>query len=165
MPTHIRRLTNRLSEADNRSRKRCSGCAKPTRATGSLGSDVACQIESEVIHVKLSSKDANVCRTANSLMSREPMRDRTDSKQNPYIAGSRLAVENNRLLSTGSNLPQDPAFTGIFCWRRGRDSNPRWAFDPYALSRGAPSTTRPPLRSGNEDLHGARDDTRAEPSR
>ena len=42
------------------------------------------------------------------------MRDRTDSKQNLYIAGSRLAVENNRLLSTGSNLPQDPAFTGIF---------------------------------------------------
>ena len=34
-------------------------------------------------------------------------------------------------------------------WRRGRDSNPRWAFDPYALSRGAPSTTRPPLRSGH----------------
>jgi hypothetical protein len=32
-------------------------------------------------------------------------------------------------------------------WRRGRDSNPRWAFDPYTLSRGAPSTTRPPLRS------------------
>ncbi len=35
-------------------------------------------------------------------------------------------------------------------WRRGRDSNPRWAFDPYALSRGAPSTTRPPLRQGTE---------------
>ena len=32
-------------------------------------------------------------------------------------------------------------------WRRERDSNPRWAFDPYALSRGAPSTTRPSLRS------------------
>jgi hypothetical protein len=31
-------------------------------------------------------------------------------------------------------------------WRRERDSNPRWAFDPYALSRGAPSTTRPSLR-------------------
>ena len=31
-------------------------------------------------------------------------------------------------------------------WRRVRDSNPRWAFDPYALSRGAPSTTRPTLR-------------------
>jgi hypothetical protein len=34
----------------------------------------------------------------------------------------------------------------VFTWRRGRDSNPRRAFDPYALSRGAPSTTRPPLR-------------------
>ena len=33
-------------------------------------------------------------------------------------------------------------------WRRGRDSNPRYAFDVYSLSRGAPSTTRPPLRSG-----------------
>ena len=31
-------------------------------------------------------------------------------------------------------------------WRRERDSNPRRAFDPYALSRGAPSTTRPSLR-------------------
>ena len=29
--------------------------------------------------------------------------------------------------------------------RRGRDSNPRWAFGPYSLSRGAPSTARPPL--------------------
>ena len=33
----------------------------------------------------------------------------------------------------------------LFGWRRGRDSNPRWAFDPYALSRGAPSAARPPL--------------------
>ncbi len=31
-------------------------------------------------------------------------------------------------------------------WRRGWDSNPRYAFDVYSLSRGAPSTTRPPLR-------------------
>jgi hypothetical protein len=34
-------------------------------------------------------------------------------------------------------------------WRRERDSNPRWAFDPYALSRGAPSTTRPSLRGSS----------------
>ena len=33
-------------------------------------------------------------------------------------------------------------------WRRRRDSNPRWAYDPYSLSRGAPSTTRPRLRAG-----------------
>jgi integrase len=32
-------------------------------------------------------------------------------------------------------------------WRRERDSNPRRAYDPYTLSRGAPSTTRPPLRA------------------
>src|SRR5262249_49178360 len=31
-------------------------------------------------------------------------------------------------------------------WRRVRDSNPRRAFGPYTLSRGAPSTTRPTLR-------------------
>ena len=42
------------------------------------------------------------------------------------------------LIQTHENLPN--------VWRRGRDSNPRRAFDPYALSRGAPSTTRPPLR-------------------
>ena len=32
-------------------------------------------------------------------------------------------------------------------WRRERDSNPRWNFVPYSLSRGAPSTTRPSLRT------------------
>jgi hypothetical protein len=31
-------------------------------------------------------------------------------------------------------------------WRSGWDSNPRYAFDVYTLSRRAPSTTRPPLR-------------------
>ena len=31
-------------------------------------------------------------------------------------------------------------------WRRGWDSNPRGPFGAYSLSRGAPSTTRPPLR-------------------
>ena len=36
-------------------------------------------------------------------------------------------------------------------WRRERDSNPRRAFDPYTLSRGAPSTTRPSLRAGSQE--------------
>jgi hypothetical protein len=31
-------------------------------------------------------------------------------------------------------------------WRRGWDSNPRRAINPYSLSRGAPSAARPPLR-------------------
>ncbi len=32
-------------------------------------------------------------------------------------------------------------------WRSGRDSNPRYGFAVYSLSRRAPSTTRPPLRT------------------
>ncbi len=32
-------------------------------------------------------------------------------------------------------------------WRMGWDSNPRYAFDVYALSRRAPSTARPPIRN------------------
>ena len=38
---------------------------------------------------------------------------------------------------------------GIFLlknWRRGRDSNPRYAINVYTLSRRATSTTHPPLR-------------------
>src|SRR5690606_11643751 len=31
-------------------------------------------------------------------------------------------------------------------WRRGRDSNPRYAINVYTLSRRAPSATRPPLQ-------------------
>ena len=35
-------------------------------------------------------------------------------------------------------------------WRSGRDSNPRYGFAVYSLSRRAPSTTRPPLRIPGE---------------
>ena len=43
-------------------------------------------------------------------------------------------------------------------WRSGRDSNPRYGFAVYSLSRRAPSTTRPPLRISLEGgpLEGAR---------
>ena len=34
----------------------------------------------------------------------------------------------------------------LIMWRRERDSNPRRAFNPYSLSRGALSTTQPSLR-------------------
>jgi hypothetical protein len=50
-----------------------------------------------------------------------------------------------RLQSKSKRLGQSTRLL-FLSWRRGRDSNPRRAFDPYALSRGAPSTTRPPLR-------------------
>jgi hypothetical protein len=36
-------------------------------------------------------------------------------------------------------------------WRRERDSNPRWAFGPYSLSRGAPSASRSSLREGRDN--------------
>jgi hypothetical protein len=51
-----------------------------------------------------------------------------------FVARRSIQLSYGRALTIDSNT-----------WRRGRDSNPRWAFDPYALSRGAPSTTRPPL--------------------
>ncbi len=58
-----------------------------------------------------------------------------------YISGSNPRfVRHGGPTASVENLP--------LIWRRGRDSNPRWAFDPYALSRGAPSTTRPPLQQG-----------------
>src|SRR5690348_4931906 len=53
--------------------------------------------------------------------------------------------------------------THVFCglirtaadgyWRSGRDSNPRYGFAVYSLSRRAPSTTRPPLRVSWEAEH------------
>jgi hypothetical protein len=57
----------------------------------------------------------------------------------PSVRTPRRFQANEIIKGTGS-----PFYN--FIWRRGRDSNPRRAFDPYALSRGAPSTTRPPLR-------------------
>ena len=39
---------------------------------------------------------------------------------------------------------------GFKIWRTGRDSNPRYAFDVYSLSRGALSTTQPPVRRSVE---------------
>ena len=39
-------------------------------------------------------------------------------------------------------------------WRRERDSNPRRAFNPYSLSRGALSTTQPSLRSAGQSDDG-----------
>ena len=42
--------------------------------------------------------------------------------------------------------PTPRFFVDAHVWRRGRDSNPRWAVNPYSLSRGAPSAARPPLR-------------------
>ena len=47
--------------------------------------------------------------------------------------------------SDGVETAANGVRTFVSGWRRGRDSNPRDAFGAYSLSRGAPSTTRPPL--------------------
>src|SRR5690348_15595406 len=44
-------------------------------------------------------------------------------------------------------------FREIGRWRSGRDSNPRYGFAVYSLSRRAPSTTRPPLRMPGRRKH------------
>jgi hypothetical protein len=56
------------------------------------------------------------------------MRDRTDSNQNLYKAGSRLAVESSRFLSADSILPQDAAFTGIFYMAEREGFEPSMGF-------------------------------------
>jgi hypothetical protein len=47
---------------------------------------------------------------------------------NPDTAGSRLAVENSRFLSTDSTLPQDLAFTGIFYMAEREGFEPSMGF-------------------------------------
>ena len=62
----------------------------------------------------------------------------------PFVEPS--VSRSNRSLGANTNEKAPKGGFFICIWRRVRDSNPRWAFDPYTLSRGAPSTTRPTLR-------------------
>ena len=64
----------------------------------------------------------------------------------------RIIGSHNELLrlltsSNGAESAANDVRTFVPRWRRGRDSNPRYPFGVYSLSRGAPSTTRPPLRA------------------
>ncbi len=45
----------------------------------------------------------------------------------------------------GPSTPSVASLCLTCVWRRGRDSNPRWAFDPRPLSKRVPSATRSPL--------------------
>jgi hypothetical protein len=56
-----------------------------------------------------------------------------------------------RSLGDGINPGGVPSF--VRRWRSGRDSNPRYGFAVYSLSRRAPSTTRPPLRCSWRAAH------------
>src|SRR5215208_2944883 len=62
-------------------------------------------------------------------------------------AGSRRARLTPRETKTSVDNGE---FQKIGGWRSGRDSNPRYGFAVYSLSRRAPSTTRPPLRTASD---------------
>ena len=69
----------------------------------------------------------------------------TAPRWNPELLLSRRRLSGLDSVS-GHNASDGAECVSACNWRRERDSNPRRAFDPYTLSRGAPSTTRPSLR-------------------
>ncbi|ABQ69730.1 Resolvase, N-terminal domain [Rhizorhabdus wittichii RW1] len=63
-----------------------------------------------------------------------------------FIKGSKGELLRT-LVAVGSGKSADSGVpSSVLKWRSGRDSNPRYGFAVYSLSRRAPSTTRPPLR-------------------
>src|SRR5579883_40529 len=64
------------------------------------------------------------------------------------IMGSKGDLLRTLATASGVKSAANGVRSSVLKWRRERDSNPRRAFDPYTLSRGAPSTTRPSLRPG-----------------
>lgn len=63
-----------------------------------------------------------------------------------YIKGSKNVLLRTLVAAKGGKSAGIGVPGFVPKWRSGRDSNPRYAFDVYSLSRRAPSTTRPPLR-------------------
>src|SRR3546814_11310171 len=58
------------------------------------------------------------------------------------IVGSKSRLLQTLVAGTGVNAVPTQGLK----WRSGRDSNPRYGFAVYSLSKRAPSTTRQPLR-------------------
>ncbi len=73
---------------------------------------------------------------------------RCASPVEPSFSMSRVRIS----IPRGPYVRKGPLGPLCWVWRRVRDSNPRWAFDPYSLSRGAPSTTRPTLRNARHRI-------------
>ena len=68
-------------------------------------------------------------------------------------AGTSASLREFEVAGAPAAAGAEPVY-GLDNWRRERDSNPRRAFDPYTLSRGAPSTTRPSLRRAIRSAEG-----------
>ena len=62
------------------------------------------------------------------------------------IMGSKSDLLRTLAAASGAGATMGAVPTFVPKWRSGRDSNPRYGFAVYSLSRRAPSTTRPPLR-------------------
>jgi hypothetical protein len=91
-------------------------------------------------------------RSVTSLRATELERRRRPFRRAPTLRPARLGLSppafrrgcESTVLPFPSGCPLMRAFS--FRWRRGRDSNPRYAFGVHTLSRRAPSTARSPLR-------------------
>src|SRR5690606_5121980 len=79
-----------------------------------------------------------------------PGRGEASTKMKPFAALIFFLFNRFRSSTLGSPVKQkNPTFVGLyFGWRRGRDSNPRYAQHVYTLSRRAHSTTLTPLQVG-----------------
>lgn len=68
-----------------------------------------------------------------------------------HLSDAKRTIQTKRTMEVGKNggyrgnRSLAPRATSPEGWRRGWDSNPRYAVNVYSLSRGAPSATRPPL--------------------
>ena len=88
------------------------------------------------------------------------MAEREVAPAHPALRGIRTSLYSRILTlrvrtcsapSSGKRVSENPLPEG---WRRERDSNPRYAFGIYTLSRGAPSTTRPSLLKNEKRRQG-----------
>ena len=61
------------------------------------------------------------------------------------IMGSKNSLLRTLTAASGATSVTSGVRGSVLKWRMGWDSNPRYAFDVYTLSRRAPSTTRPPI--------------------
>jgi hypothetical protein len=94
-----------------------------------------------------SSLRLNGCRFATVWIAR-PNTRKFPSPLSELLRNSSIGPGSNEGFSPGSfstNNKKGPLWGLFYCWRRRRDSNPRYAINAYTLSKRAPSATQPLL--------------------
>ncbi len=85
-----------------------------------------------------------------------------DSNRQIERAGKSAGYGNHNRTPNSPVFVKSVHYQWVMAWRRGWDSNPRGPFGAYSLSRGAPSTARPPLRGREYSfIHGVVNGTSA----